>query len=97
VDNEVVKTPTVGVMPAPAPVGPTIERSPAVKVEIPGVPLVEIVPPSVIEIKAEIAVPTEFANRAMGAVKAVAVPTVSYAAVALGVVTLGVAVAVRRR
>jgi len=106
VDNKVVRTLTVGAAPAPAPVGPTIERPPAVRVEIPGVPPVEIVPPPAIAFaapKVEVATPridiasTEPVGRAMEAVKAATVPTASYAAVALGVVALGVAVAVRRR
>jgi len=106
VDNKVVRTLTVGVAPAPAPIGPTIERLSAVRVGIPGVPSVEIVPPPTMAFaapKVEVVTPridvalTELVGRAMKAVEAVAVPTASYAAVALGVVTLGVAVAVRRR
>jgi len=106
VDNKLVKVLTVGVAPAPTPVGPTIERPPTVKVEIPGIPPVEIVPPPTISFaapKVEVATPridiasTESVGRAMEAVKATAAPTASYAAVALGVVALGVAVAVRRR
>ena len=106
VDNKVVRTLTVGAAPTPTPVGPTIERPPTVKVEIPGVPPVEIVPPPAISFaapKVEVATPridiasTEAASKAVEASTAVAVPTASYAAVALGVVALGVAVAVRRK
>jgi ABC-type transport system substrate-binding protein len=106
VDNKVVRTLTVGAAPAPAPVGPVIERPPTVKVEIPGIPLVEVVPPPTISLaapKVEVVTPrvdiasTEAVKKAVEAVGGAAVPTASYAAVALGVVALGVAVAVRRR
>jgi hypothetical protein len=106
VDNKVVRTLTVGAAPTPTPVGPTIERPPTVKIEIPGVPPVEVVPPPTISLaapKVEVATPrvdiasTDAATKAVEAVKGAAVPTASYAAVALGVVALGVAVAVRRK
>jgi ABC-type transport system substrate-binding protein len=106
VDNKVVRTLTVGAAPTPTPVGPTIERPPTVKIEIPGVPPVEVVPPPTISLaapKVEVATPrvdiasTDAATKAVEAVEGAAVPTASYAAVALGVVALGVAVAVRRK
>ena len=105
VDNKVVKTLTVGAAPTPTPVGPTIERPPTVKVEIPGVPPVEIVPPPVIEFKApkvEITVPTVSVESTEPATKAVeassvAVPVASYAAPVIALVALGVAIAVKRK
>jgi len=105
VDNKVVKTLTVGAAPVPAPVGPTIERPPTVKVEIPGVPPVEIVPPPVVEFKApkvEIALPTVSVESTESVAKAVeassvAVPVASYAAPVIALVALGVVIAVRRK
>jgi len=105
VDNKVVRTLTVGAAPVPTPVGPTIERPPTVKVEIPGIPPVEIVPPPVVEFKApkvEIALPTVSVESTEPVTKAVeassvAVPVASYAAPVIALVALGVVIAVRRK
>ncbi len=96
---------TVGAVVGPGPVGPVVEKPPAVVVEIPGIPPVEIAPPPVIALaapKVEVTVPvvtltsTEAVPRAGEAVEGVAPATMSYAAVALAVVALGLA-AVKRK
>ncbi|MEM1836062.1 MAG: hypothetical protein QXX86_06780, partial [Sulfolobales archaeon] len=106
VDNKYSTKLTVGAVVGPGPVGPVIERPPAVVVEIPGVPPVEITPPPMISFaapKVEVTTPvvalssSEVVPKTTETVAAVAPATLSYGAVALSVVALGVAAAVKRK
>ncbi|MEM0196101.1 MAG: ABC transporter substrate-binding protein [Sulfolobales archaeon] len=106
VDNKYSTKVTVGAVVGPGPVGPTIERPPTVVVEIPGIPPVEITPPPMISFAApEVKVTTpvvvlsssEAVPKTTETVAAVTPATLSYGAVALSVVALGIAVAVRRK
>jgi ABC-type transport system substrate-binding protein len=97
---------TVEAAAGPGPTGPTIERPPTITVEIPGIPPVQITPPAAVTFKApelKITTPTitvastEAAAKAVEAVAAITTPTLSYAAVALSVIALGTAAAIRRK
>lgn len=106
VDNSYTTTITVEVAIGPGPTGPVIVRPPTLEVPIPGIPPVRITPPPVISFvapKVGITTPaitinsTTAATEATGAVEAVTPATMAYGAVALSVIALGVAAAVRKR
>ncbi|MEM1961825.1 MAG: ABC transporter substrate-binding protein [Sulfolobales archaeon] len=106
VDNKYTAKITVGAVVGPGPVGPTIERPPTVIIEIPGIPPVEISPPPAISLsppEMKIATPviaiasSESVSKMAEAVTGVSTATMSYGAVALSVVALGIALGVRRK
>ncbi|MDW8011023.1 MAG: ABC transporter substrate-binding protein, partial [Sulfolobales archaeon] len=106
VDNKYTTTLTIAAAPGVGPVGPTIERPPPVVIEIPGLPPLEIAPPPMISLAApEVKITTpalgtasaEAVPKATQAVVAVSPATLSYGAMAVSVVALGVAVAIKRK
>ncbi|MEM3131992.1 MAG: hypothetical protein QXV72_05140, partial [Sulfolobales archaeon] len=106
VDSKYTTKITVSAVAGPGPVGPTIERPPTVVIEIPGIPPVEISPPPIISFsppEVKIATPvvtiasSEAVSKMMEVVTGVSAATMSYGAVALSVVALGIAIAVKKK
>lgn len=106
VDNKYTTTITVGAIVGPGLAGPVIEKPSAVVIEIPGMPSVKISPPPVIsfavpEVKLAVQpltlTSTEAVSEMKSTVAAVSSPTMAYGAIALSILTLGAAVAIKRR